>query len=493
MMNQATRDSIEGLGNPKILLKSGTPSDPDAVSMIQTTSHLSPDAVGNIQTASLELGLESSSIFIPVSYLGKITPKKGIKLNLIKRENRYLEDIIDLEKKLSSHDRIVYKMGQSVQTIHMLGKRPNKVYDPFFKAGLGYQNLERLKKANAAQPKMYHGEMIQSTKLKIVLPDSEETLEDAEEIRLKMRNKMVQPDYGNLNALYETFVSQKESSVEKTYLSIPSTSNICSESNEDRIDVTLLEDRKRRWMSDSQNSLREFYKSDVIPISVTLSKTLKELQQELIEEKHEFLENEIKKISSDSKDIQANLLKRIKILKSDFKRSQAQSIHFELKLEHQKGKMDCGVSWKSRLSKLSDVNVLLKTQVDYVVQERENIKLEYQKLFNSIKATRAQHQQEVNELVESISQKTYAYGDVRSKNQDLLMLISDLKEKLKTLEKGKGVNTKFDKSMTSRKLLCATPLPNKITVQAKKVSNSEDKTDRSKPVTSHSTPKNKQN
>ncbi|GJR71044.1 hypothetical protein Tco_0083409 [Tanacetum coccineum] len=35
--------------------------------MIQTASHLSPDAVGNIQTASLEPGLESSSIFIPVT------------------------------------------------------------------------------------------------------------------------------------------------------------------------------------------------------------------------------------------------------------------------------------------------------------------------------------------------------------------------------------------------------------------------------------------
>ncbi|GKB77422.1 hypothetical protein Tco_0944317 [Tanacetum coccineum] len=44
-------------------------ADPDAVSMIQTASHLSPDAVGNIQTGSLESGLESSSIFIPVSYL----------------------------------------------------------------------------------------------------------------------------------------------------------------------------------------------------------------------------------------------------------------------------------------------------------------------------------------------------------------------------------------------------------------------------------------
>ncbi|GJV97098.1 hypothetical protein Tco_1548675 [Tanacetum coccineum] len=44
-------------------------ADPDAVSMIQTASHLSPDAVWIIQTASLEPGLQSSSIFMPVSYL----------------------------------------------------------------------------------------------------------------------------------------------------------------------------------------------------------------------------------------------------------------------------------------------------------------------------------------------------------------------------------------------------------------------------------------
>ncbi|GJU89105.1 hypothetical protein Tco_1301528 [Tanacetum coccineum] len=443
------------------------------------------------------------------------------------REDRYLKDIIDLEEKLSSRDRIVYKIGQSIQTIHMLGKTLNQVYDPFLKAGLGYKNPERLKKAIAAQPKMYHGEKLYSTKLKIDSPDSEETLEDVKESQLKMRNKMVQLDYNKLNVLYETFIPQKESSVDQTYFLIPSTSNICSESNKvktdsqipkmpkeskllkifkkmalainalrDRIDVTLLEDRKRRWMSDSQNSLREFYKTDVIPMSVSLSKTLKELMEEVqemlnifesmeqkveekspkeyifqteidrllevsitreiqdcvlisvAEQKNELLENEIVKILNDSKDIQANLLKQIKILKNDFKRSQAQSIDFELKLQHQKEKMACDVSWKSRLSKLNDENVLLKTQVDSVVQERENIKLEYRKLFNSIKATRAQHQQEVNELIESISQKMYAYGDVHSKNQDLLM--------------------------------------------AKKVSNLEDNIDRSKPVTSHSTPKNEQ-
>ncbi|GKD93828.1 retrovirus-related pol polyprotein from transposon TNT 1-94, partial [Tanacetum coccineum] len=122
---------------------------------------------------------------------------------------------------------------------------------------------------------------------------------------------------------------------------------------------------------------------------------------------------------------------------------------------------------------------------------RENIKLEYQSLSNSIKATRTQHQQEVNELIKSISQKTYAYGDVRSENQDILMIIFELKDKLKTFEKENGMNTKFDKFVTSGKLLCVTPLPNNTTVKAKKVLNTKVNADRSKPVTSHSTPKNK--
>ncbi|GJV78484.1 hypothetical protein Tco_1510068 [Tanacetum coccineum] len=51
-----------------------------------------------------------------------------------------------------------------------------------------------------------------------------------------------------------------------------------------RIDITLLEDRQRKWMSDSQNSLREFYKTDVISMSASLSKNLKELKEELIVE-----------------------------------------------------------------------------------------------------------------------------------------------------------------------------------------------------------------
>ncbi|GJT33301.1 hypothetical protein Tco_0923720 [Tanacetum coccineum] len=135
---------------------------------------------------------------------------------------------------------------------------------------------------------------------------------------------------------------------------------------------------------------------------------------------------------------------RIKILENDFKRAETQYVNLDLKMQHQKEKMACVVSWKLKMTNLSDENMLLKTQVQSTVQERENIKLEYQKLFNSVKATLVQNQQEVNELVENVNQKTYAYADVPAKNQDLLMTISELKAKLAEQAKNKRVlpNTK---------------------------------------------------
>ncbi|GJU45366.1 hypothetical protein Tco_1202632 [Tanacetum coccineum] len=293
-------------------------------------------------------------------------------------------------------------------------------------------------------------------------------------------------------------------------------------------------------MSDSQNELREFYKTDVILMSISLYKTLSEIKEELIEEvqemlnifesmeqkvngkspteipmqneidrllevsltceirdyvlllveqqKHELLKVKLKKSASDSRDIQANLLKRIKILEDDFQRSQAQSIEFELELQHQKEKMACDVSWKEKLSTLHDENVLLKQQVESTVKERETIKLEFQTLFNSIKETRAHHQHEINEMFEDVTQNTYAYTDVRAQNQDLLMTISELKSKLQTIDKGKHVNTKFDKSETLGQILCVTPFNKNLVIKAKDVSNTKVTSDRSNPVTLQSIP-----
>ncbi|GJY44833.1 retrovirus-related pol polyprotein from transposon TNT 1-94 [Tanacetum coccineum] len=64
-------------------------------------------------------------------------------------------------------------------------------------------------------------------------------------------------------------------------------------------------------------------------------------------------------------------------------------------------------------------------------------------------------------------------GESLESNQDLLIIIYELKNKLQTVDKGKNVNTKFDKSETSGTLLCVTPLPKNIAVKAKKVSNTK--------------------
>ncbi|GJY81072.1 hypothetical protein Tco_0493823 [Tanacetum coccineum] len=136
--------------------------------------------------------------------------------------------------------------------------------------------------------------------------------------------------------------------------------------------------------------------------------------------KSETLRDEIERISNDSKVVQANLLKRIRILENDFQMCQAQSINFELQMQHQKEKNACDNSWTSKMEKLNDENVPFTFQVESLITERESVKIENQKLFNSIKTTLAQHQREVNELIENVNQKTYAYGDAMNDDSNVV-------------------------------------------------------------------------
>nr|GEW23848.1 putative Gag-Pol polyprotein [Tanacetum cinerariifolium] len=120
------------------------------------------------------------------------------------------------------------------------------------------------------------------------------------------------------------------------------------------------------------------------------------------------------------------------------------SLDFELQLQHEKEKMKCESSlkymcessWISKMKKLENENVSFEFQVQSLLKEREIIKLEYQKLFDSIKKTRTQTQGEINELIENVNQKTYAYADIQANNQDLLITIFELNARLKNAEKG---------------------------------------------------------
>ncbi|GJR03111.1 hypothetical protein Tco_0526095 [Tanacetum coccineum] len=75
------------------------------------------------------------------------------------KQNKYMENEIDLEKKIKELDNIIFNMGQSAPTMHMLTK-PQALYDNIHKQALGYQNPFYLKKAQWIKPTLYDGIVI---------------------------------------------------------------------------------------------------------------------------------------------------------------------------------------------------------------------------------------------------------------------------------------------------------------------------------------------
>ncbi|GKD35076.1 hypothetical protein Tco_1250585 [Tanacetum coccineum] len=72
------------------------------------------------------------------------------------KEAKNIDKEIALEKKVKELDNIVYKMGQSTQTVQMLTK-PQVFYDNNLKQALGFQNPFYLKKAQQIRPMLYDG------------------------------------------------------------------------------------------------------------------------------------------------------------------------------------------------------------------------------------------------------------------------------------------------------------------------------------------------
>ncbi|GJX43743.1 hypothetical protein Tco_0260419 [Tanacetum coccineum] len=149
-----------------------------------------------------------------------------------KKEDKYLDKVIDLQKKIKALENVVYKMGQSTQTMHMLTKS-QVFYDESHKPTLGYQNPFYLSQARWKVPTLYDGNTIVKTYVAFSVTHIEETLALAEESRLKMlakqndlslkKNKVnLKPvDYVALNKLLEHFakhfVPRKQLSAEQAY------------------------------------------------------------------------------------------------------------------------------------------------------------------------------------------------------------------------------------------------------------------------------------
>ncbi|GJX13865.1 retrovirus-related pol polyprotein from transposon TNT 1-94 [Tanacetum coccineum] len=412
-----------------------------------------------------------------------------LKRQMSEKEDTYHDTILDLEAKLKKNVDLILKLGNSLQGMFMLGPKPLSVYDQQLKHGLGYPNPYTLKQAILKCPKLYVASSLGNLEIPLNVRDSEDTLEDAFKSQQKMTEKMNDPiavankqncwtiNYKKLNTLYKDFVPQKELSVEQKYFpssSIPSV----------KIPVYLeffrnLFQKDIKEMKDvfesTESELDELEKQNDLLKDQLLEASLKHDVELCVLLNHEcvdkILSDELDQVKKKSFEIQEGLQSRIKILEKDVQRCQKQSVDFELKLQHEKEKH----KWDST-SRNKNTNPLDYSWISKLEKlENENVSLDFK--------TRSQTQKEMDELIVHVSEKTYAYGAIRAENQDLLSTISELKTRLEKVEKGKSVNTKFDKTNGSQSLLCVTPL-NKHAFQKKTdVSKTEENHVVSKPVT----------
>ncbi|GJR02614.1 retrovirus-related pol polyprotein from transposon TNT 1-94 [Tanacetum coccineum] len=148
------------------------------------------------------------------------------------KEDKYLDEIIDLQKDKKALDNVVYKMGQSTQAMHMLIK-PQVFYDECHKTALGYQNPFYLTQARRKVHALYDGHTIVKKHDTLTVNDTEETFELAKKSRLKMlakqnnetaKEKKVNFAPVNYAALYKLakhfvkhFVPQKQLSTEQAF------------------------------------------------------------------------------------------------------------------------------------------------------------------------------------------------------------------------------------------------------------------------------------
>ncbi|GJX94012.1 hypothetical protein Tco_0348598 [Tanacetum coccineum] len=158
------------------------------------------------------------------------------------KEEKYLNDIIQLQDKIKDLENVVCKMGRSTDTLRLLTNEQKAFRDNLHKLGVRYNGSCVLSQAYAKIPKLYRASEICNKNEQLHVFDSEETLEDAEKSQLKMnefqkdekiQELKIQPiDYENLNKLYKDFVPQKERSAEQTYFSSSFISSVSKTSSE---------------------------------------------------------------------------------------------------------------------------------------------------------------------------------------------------------------------------------------------------------------------
>ncbi|GJW66689.1 retrovirus-related pol polyprotein from transposon TNT 1-94 [Tanacetum coccineum] len=117
-----------------------------------------------------------------------------LKHDFKQKENKLLEEFLDMKHLKEKIEDKLYKQDQSLQTVYMLCK-PKSFYDEINRVAIGSKNPFYLSKAKQVQPALYNGhEIVKTNHARPLVYDSEDTLEIVETIRKQMIEKMKDPE-----------------------------------------------------------------------------------------------------------------------------------------------------------------------------------------------------------------------------------------------------------------------------------------------------------
>ncbi|GJX83201.1 hypothetical protein Tco_0332682 [Tanacetum coccineum] len=152
----------------------------------------------------------------------------SLKKDFKQKENKYLEEFLDMKALREKAEDRLYKQDQSLQTVHMLCK-PKPYYNELNKVAIGYKNPLCLTRAKQVQTALYNGyEIVKNNHVPAIVHNTEDTLEIAEITWRKMHDKMKDPecvthkvkiaplDYSKENYL-ATFTPQKQLTPEQIF------------------------------------------------------------------------------------------------------------------------------------------------------------------------------------------------------------------------------------------------------------------------------------
>ncbi|GJT62600.1 hypothetical protein Tco_1006133 [Tanacetum coccineum] len=189
------------------------------------------------------------------------------------RKDKELDKVIALENKVKVLDDIVYKTGQSVQTMNMLNRN----------CKTSFAKHEFLKKAQRANPRLYDIGYYNDNLALMLAPESDETIRLDKESRSKLSDLIRPFDYKQLNNLYDLFIPQREKLPEQHYFSTTLKMNHTSANKEisknvytDLDEVTNLQCNYLETLEKCEHLEKELSKSR------TMSKSFEALQKHAI-------------------------------------------------------------------------------------------------------------------------------------------------------------------------------------------------------------------